>query len=148
VEREGRGEGWEGNTIEGKGREWKGRGGRKRGGEGMDAPGAGPPQNFWARTATGFQQSCDRLFYQCLIIIFGQMVYLKCSISRCKAGPPGIPVLKVENSPPLSTKFPKIPVFRKRPKYYVFSRVNRPTSLHDACVDLNTRHITRIEDST
>jgi hypothetical protein len=62
VEREGRGEGWEGNRIEGKGREWKGRGGRKRGGEtprprpisgeGMDAPGAGPPQNFWARTAT------------------------------------------------------------------------------------------------
>jgi hypothetical protein len=52
MEREGRGEGWEGNRIEGKGREWKGRGGRKRGGEGMDAPGAGPPQNFWARTAT------------------------------------------------------------------------------------------------
>jgi hypothetical protein len=53
MEREGRREGWEGNRIEGKGREWKGRGGRKRGGEGMDAPGAGPPQNFWARTATG-----------------------------------------------------------------------------------------------
>jgi hypothetical protein len=54
VEREGRGEGWEGNRIEGKGREWKRRGGRKRGGEGMDAPGAGPPpKNFWARTATG-----------------------------------------------------------------------------------------------
>jgi hypothetical protein len=53
VEREGRGEGWEGNRIEGKGREWKrGRGGRKKGEEGMDAPGAGPPQIFWARTAT------------------------------------------------------------------------------------------------
>jgi hypothetical protein len=44
VEREGRGEGWEGNRIEGKGREWKGTGGRKRGGEGMDVPGAGPPK--------------------------------------------------------------------------------------------------------
>ena len=28
-------------------------------------------------------------------------------------GPPGIPVLKVENSPPLATKFPKIPVIEK-----------------------------------
>ena len=51
-EREWKGKEGEGNRIEGKGREWKGRGGRKRGGEGMDAPGAGPPQNFWARTAT------------------------------------------------------------------------------------------------
>jgi hypothetical protein len=39
-EREGRGEGWEGNRLEGKGREWKGRGEE----EGMDAPGAGPPK--------------------------------------------------------------------------------------------------------
>jgi hypothetical protein len=46
VEREGRGQGWEGNRIEGKGREWKGRGGRKRGGEGMDARGPGPPKIF------------------------------------------------------------------------------------------------------
>jgi hypothetical protein len=47
VEREGRGEGWEGNRIEGKEREWgQGRGeeGRKRGREGMDALGPGPPK--------------------------------------------------------------------------------------------------------
>jgi hypothetical protein len=43
VEREGRGEGWEGNRIDGKGSEWKGREGRIRG-EGTDAPGAGPPK--------------------------------------------------------------------------------------------------------
>jgi hypothetical protein len=49
VEREGRGEGWEGNRIEGKGREWKGRGGRGRDGR----PGGRAPQHFWARTATG-----------------------------------------------------------------------------------------------
>jgi hypothetical protein len=53
-----------GNRIEGKGREWKGRGGRKRGGEGMDAPGAGPPQNFWARTATGREPNMDVEYYR------------------------------------------------------------------------------------
>jgi hypothetical protein len=52
MEREGRGEGWEGNRIEGKGREWKGRGGRKKA-RGRDGrPGGRAPQNFWARTAT------------------------------------------------------------------------------------------------
>ena len=40
---------------------------------------------------------------------------------RPPPGPPGIPVLKVKNSPPLSEKFPKIPVFsllRNRPITY------------------------------
>jgi hypothetical protein len=44
VEREGRGEGWEGNRIEGKGEGREGERRRKRGGEGMDAPGPGPPK--------------------------------------------------------------------------------------------------------
>jgi hypothetical protein len=46
VEREGRGEGWEGNRIEGKGREWKGRGGRKRERKGWTPRGPGPPKIF------------------------------------------------------------------------------------------------------
>jgi hypothetical protein len=46
VERERRGEEWEGNRIEGKRREWKRREGERRGGEGMNAPGAGPPKIF------------------------------------------------------------------------------------------------------
>jgi len=33
---------------------------------------------------------------------------------RSLSGPPGIPVLKVQISPPLATKFPKIPVIEKR----------------------------------
>ena len=33
------------------------------------------------------------------------------TFGRPPPGPPGIPVLKVKNSPPLSEKFPKIPVF-------------------------------------
>jgi hypothetical protein len=69
VEREGRGEGWEGNRIEGKGREWKpgflGKEGERREekGRGRDGrPGAGPPQNFWARTATDAFQSRSRSY--------------------------------------------------------------------------------------
>jgi hypothetical protein len=50
VEREGRGQGYEGNRMEGKGREWNGREGERWGGkggeEGLDAPGAGPPNFF------------------------------------------------------------------------------------------------------
>jgi hypothetical protein len=76
MEREGRGEGLEGNRIEGKGREWKGRGERKRGGEGTDAPGAGPPQNFWARTATGIRarisSSCHCEIFEILIPFLGR----------------------------------------------------------------------------
>jgi hypothetical protein len=55
VEREGRGEGWEGiewREREGSGGE--GRGGRGGKGEGKGWTPLGPgPQNFWARTATG-----------------------------------------------------------------------------------------------
>jgi hypothetical protein len=53
-EREGRGEGWEGNRLEGKGREWKGRGEEEKGEKGgLDGPPWGrAPRNFWARTAT------------------------------------------------------------------------------------------------
>jgi hypothetical protein len=66
VEREGRGEGWEGNRIEGKGREWKGRGrkgrgGRKKGEEGMDAPGPGPPKIF------GLEPPLELLICNCFV---------------------------------------------------------------------------------
>jgi hypothetical protein len=45
VEREGGGEGWEGNRIEGKGREGKGRGGEETGeGKGWTPLGPGPPK--------------------------------------------------------------------------------------------------------
>jgi hypothetical protein len=44
VEREGRGEGWEGNRIEGKGREGKGEEGGKGEGKGWTPRGPGPPK--------------------------------------------------------------------------------------------------------
>jgi hypothetical protein len=57
VEREGRGEGWEGTSIEGRGgngRQGRGEEGRKRG-RGRDGhPWGRAPQKFWARTATVF----------------------------------------------------------------------------------------------
>jgi hypothetical protein len=53
-EREWKGKEEQREKNRGKGRRGKGRGGRKWGGEGMDARGPGP-QNFWARTATGWE---------------------------------------------------------------------------------------------